>query len=363
MRLIHAWHTLVFAGILLLLNMGSTFAAPKDAVVPNVEMQWSIEETAGQNNIEAGSLLKALAIEDTRANRLAPLTAFNLSEEQVAAALRKAIALKNEESSKNWRLILLKFSLWWLFIAIGIRLLMRKWITPSRRNALLLLAVVVFGVLLGSDPSPMGTVKDTIVLYGVERVVFPPRLVAFGVFTLMVIVGNKMICGWGCQFGALQDLIGQLSPFKNKIRIPFKWSQRVRVAVFVAFTAIAFAFAFDVIGSIDPFKIYTPSHLTIFGGGAVLVLLLLSLITYRPWCTFACPFGLTGWFFERFSFYRIRWNSKKCIACGNCERVCPSQHMIGLLADERHPADCYSCGACIKACPADALRYDKKSEG
>ena len=71
MRLIHAWHTLVLAGILLLLNMGSTFAAPKDAVVPNVEMQWSIEETAGQNNclvvpeFSSFSVCRARFLQDT----------------------------------------------------------------------------------------------------------------------------------------------------------------------------------------------------------------------------------------------------------------------------------------------------------
>ena len=335
-------------------------AAEKEEILLHIEPGWTIEETAIQNGVSGEVLLRNLNLPDNQENRAATLVSLNVSEEQAAAALRKAITLKNEGADKNWQFILLKFSLWWFLTIVGIVLLKRNLVTPARRKWLLLLAVLVFGVLLGSDPSPMGTVKDTVALYGIERVFFPPRLVAFGVFT--AIVGNKMICGWGCQFGALQDLIGQMSPVKQKMRIPFKWSQRIRMTVFIVFTLAAFLLSVDLIGLFDPFKIYSPSKLTLLAGAFIAALLLLSLVTYRPWCTFACPFGLTGWFFERFALYRVCWNEKKCIACGTCKRVCPSQHAIGLLEGERHPADCYSCGACLKACPVNALKYSRKNE-
>jgi hypothetical protein len=78
---------------------------------------------------------------------------------------------------------------------------------PRLRPGLYLAAVAVFGVILGSDPGPMGTVKDAIVLFGAKRVVFPPRMVALTLFLLMVLLANKFICAWGCQAGTLQDLI------------------------------------------------------------------------------------------------------------------------------------------------------------
>ena len=337
-------------------------AAPKKEVSPRIDLNWTIEETASQNGVSGEVLLRNLELPDNQANRAAKLSSLNVSEEQADLALRKAITLKNEGASKNWQLIVLKFGLWWMLVIGGIVLLTRNLVTPVRRKWLLLLAVLVFGVFLGSDPSPMGTVKDTIALYGIERVFFPPRLVAFAVFTAMVIVGNKMICGWGCQFGTLQDLIGQMSPIKQKLRVPFKWSQRIRVTVFIVFSLAAFLLSVDLIGVIDPFMIYAPAKVTFLAGIFIALLLLLSLVTYRPWCTFACPFGLTGWFFERFALYRVHWDEKKCIACGTCKRICPSQHTIGLLAGEKHPADCYSCGACLKACPVGALKYARKKE-
>ena len=58
---------------------------------------------------------------------------------------------------------------------IAVFILIRKGrITSGNRKWLYIAAVGVFGVFLGSDPSPMGTVKDAIVLFGSKGVIFPP---------------------------------------------------------------------------------------------------------------------------------------------------------------------------------------------
>jgi polyferredoxin len=38
----------------------------------------------------------------------------------------------------------------------------------------------------------------------------------------------------------------------------------------------------------------------------VILALGLSLITYRPFCQFICPFGFVSWLAERFSLVRVR---------------------------------------------------------
>lgn len=344
----------------LTLALGIVSASGKESPSPAMDIDWSVQQVAQQNRLSVESLLSQLNLQDTETNRKASLRTLGISSEQAGAAVRKAAVLSAEEGSKNWRLILLKFALWWTVTAAGVALLVRNQVTPGRRKGFLFGAVILFGVLLGSDPSPMGTVKDTIALLGIEHVLFPPRLIAFSVFTLMVVAGNKMICGWGCQWGALQDCLYQVSPVQGKIRVPFAWSQRIRIAVFVTFVAGVFVFSFDWIGSVDPFRIFSPKHWTWLSGGFILFLVALSFITYRPWCTFACPFGLSGWFFERFSWFKVRWDKEKCIDCGLCRRICPSRHTTGLLKGERHPADCYSCGACLRGCPVSALRYSRK---
>lgn len=306
---------LVLTGMLLLLNSLTALAA-KEAPQPVLQPDWTVERLATENNLETTALLKQLTIADTPASRTATLQTLNISNEEAYEAIRKLLVLSTEEQSKNWKLILLKFGLWWAVAILAIVLIKRGWVSYRRRTWLLGGAFTLFGILLGSDPSPMGTVKDTIVLYGAEGTIFPPRLVAFMTFTLLVIVGNKLICGWGCQLGTLQDWLHQISPVKKKIRMPFAVTNGIRIMIFVAFTVSAVAIPFDFIGTIDPFKVFAPSHLTMGSAAFITVLLIISLFFYRPWCTLACPFGLTGWLTEQFSWFRIRWNQDKCIQCG-----------------------------------------------
>jgi len=349
---------LVLTGMLLFLSSITALAA-KETPQPVLQPEWTVERLAQENSLEAAALLKQLTIADTPAVRGATLQTLNISNEQAHEAIRKLLVLSTEEKSKNWKLILLKFALWWTVAIAAILLLKRNWVTHRRRTWLLAGAFIVFGILLGSDPSPMGTVKDAIVLYGAEGTIFPPRLVAFVVFTLLVVVGNKLICGWGCQLGTLQDWLYQVSPVKKKIRLPFAVTNGIRIMVFVAFTLVALAMPFDFIGPIDPFKVFEPSHLTTVSIAFIALLLILSLFFYRPWCTLACPFGLTGWLAERFSWFRVRWNQANCIQCGACRRVCPTGHTNNLLDSDKTKADCYSCAACLNVCPSNALQYDR----
>jgi len=133
----------------------------------------------------------------------------------------------------------LKFGLWVLFL-VGVFVLMRRRkITPGLRRRLYLAAAVLFGVILGSDPGPMGTIKDAIVLFGAKGVIFPPRMIALMIFLLLVFLANKFICSWGCQAGTLQDLIFRLNRnhrdtggIMRQYRPPFLWTNAIRIAFF-----------------------------------------------------------------------------------------------------------------------------------
>jgi polyferredoxin len=292
------------------------------------------------------------------------IAAFGMSQEQIVTKTQGLLALRAEHGSKNWAKILVKFALWLTFLAFVFVLMVRGRVTARNRKWLLLAAVAVFGVALGSDPSPMGTVKDAIVLLGTKSVIFPPRLVAFGVFLLMVIVANKFICSWGCQLGTLQDVIFRLNRDKQnrkglirQFKVPFAVSNGIRITFFAALVAFAFLWATDIVEGIDPFKIFKPQALGLAGvvfAGATLVL---SLFTWRPWCHFLCPFGLVGWAAEKVSLFKVHVDYDKCIACDTCAKACPSTVMGAILKRDRMIADCFSCGTCLETCPAQAISF------
>nr|WP_320048984.1 4Fe-4S binding protein [uncultured Desulfuromonas sp.] len=333
------------------------------ALTINAEM--TVAEFSDVNHLSK-LLLKEIFSLTSQEQLQQPIGGFGLTLQQITAQVNQKRALDEEQASKNWFKIPLKFALWFAFMGMSFVLLRRNKITRKTRLILYACSFVLFGVVLGADPSPMGTVKDAIVLYGAKGVVFKPRLVAFCVFTLTVVLANKFICSWGCQLGTLQDFIFRLNRNRSdsaagplpQFNIPFVLSNTIRVLFLVALTWVAFAWAYDISHEIDPFKIFKPLKLSLWGWGFVGGILFASLFVYRPWCHLFCPFGLTGWLFEKLAVFKIKVDYDKCISCGSCEKACPSSVMGAILhQDKKVIPDCFSCGNCLESCPTDAVSF------
>jgi polyferredoxin len=246
---------------------------------------------------------------------------FGMSEELLNKKLNKSLAIRAEHGSKNWIKILIKGGLWIIFLLAVFKLIRKGKITARNRKWIYMAAVGVFGIIMGSDPSPMGTVKDAIVLLGSKGVIFPPRLIAFGIFILMVVLANKFICSWGCQIGTLQDLIFRLnrdSKDRNglfgQIKIPFIISNSIRISFFLLLIFVAVIWSMDIIDVVDPFKTFKPQVIGMAGGIFIGLVLVLSLFVYRPWCHFFCPFGFVGWIAEKISVFKVKVDYDKCIS-------------------------------------------------
>ena len=286
-----------------------------------------------------------------------------IPKEEVLLKVTKEGALHEEFESKNWVLIPIKFALWIGFLIMVFVYMRKGLITPKIRRTFYLVAVAVFGVILGSDPSPMGTVKDAVVLLGTKGVIFPPRMIALTIFLITVFLANKFICSWGCQFGTLQDTIFRLNRSENdktgmffQIKLPFVVSNTIRIVTFCVLAVVAFAWGFDIIGAVDPFKIYKPSVVAAHGWVFIGAVLVAGLFVYRPWCHLFCPFGLVGWIVEKISLFKIHVDYDTCIACEACAKACPSSVMEAILKRERKTIpDCFSCATCIGVCPTNSI--------
>ena len=343
----------------------------KPEVIPEgktliIEEGMSLDEFRVKNNLPDGIVKKIFRI-GKRGDLQKRIGELNIARSEIAVRIDRALALRAEERSKNWAKILIKFILWFAFLLVVLSLMVRGRITPELRRLLYLIAIVLFGVVLGSDPSPMGTVKDAIALYGMQGVIFPPRLIAMTVFLIMVFAANKFICSWGCQLGTLQDLIFRFnrtardrSGIFKQYKLPFVATNGIRIVFFAAFTGVAFLYSFDIVGYVDPFKVYKPAMIGIAGGVFVGALLFGSLFVYRPWCNLFCPFGLVGWMVEKLSLFKVVVNYVTCIACETCAKSCPSTVMGAILKRDRVIPDCFACGSCITACPTDSIEFTSR---
>ena len=333
---------------------------PKEVII---EPEMTLGEIAVQNKLPFPVLRKVFRISN-KEELTKSFAEFNLSTEEAKDMIRKTLAMISEDVSKIWEKILLKFALWFIFMTLIFHLLTTNAIHTDNRRWFYFASVLIFGVALGADPGPMGTIKDAIVLFGKVEVIFVPRLIAMTLFFLMVVVANKFICAWGCQAGTLQDLIFRLNREKNEpiiqqFKIPFVITNTVRIIFFAVFTFAALFWAFDLIGYIDPFLIFKPESLLPVGMVFLGLIMFLSLFIYRPWCHFFCPFGLIGWLLEKISYCKIQVNYRRCIGCEECAESCPSTVMSAILKRDNVIPDCFSCGTCIEVCSQEAISFSK----
>jgi polyferredoxin len=368
------WRTIAYFIIIVLVIVSTSFLSSRlwsgeqeqlpESITVSIDKNTTVAEFGKKYNLDRKSLKKIFDLKSPN-DLKKQLAKFGLSEAQLNKKVNQVLAIKAEHASKNWIKIFLKGILWAVFLLAIFILIRRGRITSRNRKWIYITAVGVFGVILGSDPSPIGTVKDAIVLLGSEGMIFPPRLIAFGIFLLTVILANKFICSWGCQLGTLQDLIFRLNRDSKdrkglfgQIKIPFTISNSIRILFLTVLILVAFIWAVDIIEPIDPFKIFKPQVIGVAGGLFIGFVLVVSLFVYRPWCHFFCPFGLVGWIAEKISLFKIKVDYDKCISCRACSKACPSTVMDAILKQDRIIPDCFSCGTCIETCPATAISFE-----
>jgi ferredoxin len=240
----------------------------------------------------------------------------------------------------------------------------KQWYPRAPFVVTLIVAVVVCGFLLGKSPNPMeGAVKVFKSMVGLYPSVWE-KVVAFLFFMVLAVVGNKLVCGWACPFGALQELAYSLPVLKRvkRQRMPFVVSNSIRAGLFVAMLLLLFGLiggsrGFVLYHGINPFNLFDLQFETGMILATVVVSLGSALFVYRPFCQLICPFGFVSWLAERLSLMRVRVNCDECNKCGACENVCPSGAARYIVQGKTLGADCYSCARCLNVCPSDAIAY------
>jgi polyferredoxin len=164
-----------------------------------------------------------------------------------------------------------------------------------------------------------------------------------------------------CPIGALQEIVYLVSPRPRKSRLLFAIANSVRIGLLVLFVPMLLMSGLYIYGYFNPFEIlHWPvgsDFWTLYAWAVIMLVVVLSIFLFRPFCHIACPIGALTWFLEKISFVRIRLNKEKCNNCRVCTNKAPCSAMPAILEDKRLRPDCYACGACVAVCPADALQF------
>lgn len=203
---------------------------------------------------------------------------------------------------------------------------------------------------------------------------FPSYVLGF--LLLFGLCFGRLVCGFLCPFGLVQDLIYKLRPKKMTFNIELpKIFRKLPVLILAVFVIGMPLFLTNQFGISSPAfcKWICPSG-TLLGGLPLLsaneslrsavgdlfswkllvlsVVLIWSFLEYRPFCKYLCPLGFIYSLFNSFSLYKMEYNQDKCIHCNRCTKTCK----MGITVTETpNSPQCIRCRDCVGVCPTKAL--------
>lgn len=197
-----------------------------------------------------------------------------------------------------------------------------------------------------------------------------------GFLILIGVLLGRFVCGFLCPFGWLQDLLHKI-PGKKLSTKKLKPLRYLKYAVLLLAVVLLPALVVNDVGMGDPFfcKYICPQGVlegaiplsavnegirsalgSLFTQKLVIliVVVVLSILFYRPFCKWICPLGAFYALMNKVSLLGIKIDEHKCVSCGKCAKACKMD--VDITKSPNH-TECIRCGKCITACPTDALSF------
>lgn len=198
-----------------------------------------------------------------------------------------------------------------------------------------------------------------------------------GFLILLGVLLGRFICGFLCPFGWLQELLHKI-PTKKLSTKKLKPLTYLKYAILLLAVVLLPAIVVNDLGMGDPFfcKYICPQGVLegaiplaavnegirsalgpLFNRKLIIliVVVVLSVLFYRPFCKWICPLGAFYALMNKMSLLGIKVDEHKCVSCGKCARVCKMD--VDVTKTPNH-TECIRCGKCITSCPTDAIKFN-----
>ncbi|MFH1038627.1 MAG: 4Fe-4S binding protein [PVC group bacterium] len=180
---------------------------------------------------------------------------------------------------------------------------------------------------------------------------------------------GRLVCGWLCPFGLVQELLYKIRSPKVKLFAPLRHLRWAALLILVVLLPLltgspSYCRYLCPAGSLEggvPFGIFSSQVRAMIGGlyffkiGLLVFFLGASAVTFRFFCRTACPLGLIYGFFNRLALIGLSCDADRCTDCGLCGKACPVD-----LAPEKGEylsGECIRCLKCRDACPQGCFAF------
>lgn len=210
---------------------------------------------------------------------------------------------------------------------------------------------------------PLGSLQNALILSKYRLPYY-----VLGVLLLFGTLLGRVVCGFLCPFGLVQDLLDKIPLPKIKKNVwtrRLSWLKYAILAILVILVPIVlgepgFCKLLCPAGTLEagiPLTAANPELRELTGAlfrWKVIILVFLigaGIFLFRPFCRFLCPLGAFYSLFHKVSVLGVTVDVEKCTGCGRCTHHC--------RMDVRQVGDreCIQCGACIKECETGAIRW------
>ena len=192
-------------------------------------------------------------------------------------------------------------------------------------------------------------------------------LLTLGMLIVLGVLIGRLLCGWICPFGFLQDLLYRIPSKKG--RLP-RWADWIKyplllLTVFLLPGLFGVDYSFCTLCPTSFLQVTAPSFFTdqeftvdpafYLKAGVTLAVLLLAVRYSRFFCRVLCPIGALLALFNFLCFWRVKPPTESCISCGRCNRACPTDCRPAKRFLQEIPAnrnmECVACHDCRPVCP------------